>query len=59
MTKHWQAIAQAQGIEIPAAEWDRIAPPLDAVERAFRQLTAGLPSGLEPALGFSAEEGSE
>lgn len=59
MTKNWQAMAQARGLEIPAAEWDRIAPALDALERAFRPLAAHLPPELEPPLLFRAEEDSQ
>jgi hypothetical protein len=43
MTKDWKKIARASGLTIPAAEVDRIAPALDALETAFRPL--GAPSG--------------
>ena len=44
-------IAKAGGLEIPAGDFDRIAPPLDALEAAFRPLVEDLPYDLEPATG--------
>jgi hypothetical protein len=55
----WGAIAKARGIEIPAQDLDRIAPPLDALEQAFRPLVKDLPPDLEPAVEFRMEEGAE
>jgi len=48
----FQALARARGLDIPAAELDRIAPTLQALEASFRPLTADLPSSLEPATGL-------
>jgi len=59
MTKDWRALAQARGLEIPAAELDRIAPALDALEQAFRPLAERLPPELEPSFLFRAEEDSQ
>ena len=56
MTKKWQAIAHAHGLEIPDAEWDRIAPALEALEQALRPLVADLPPELEPSFVFRPEE---
>jgi hypothetical protein len=59
MKKDWQAMAQARGLEIPAGEWGRIGPALDALEEVFRPLAARLPPELEPALVFRAGEADE
>ena len=40
-------------------ELERIAPPLDALEEAFRPLPNDLTPGLEPAVEFSAEADAE
>lgn len=54
--KDWKAISLASGLEIPAADLDRIAAPLDALEKTFRPLAGNLPPDLEPAVAFDAEE---
>jgi hypothetical protein len=54
--KDWRAIAKARGLDLPAGELDRIAPPLEALEAAFRPLVRDLTPGIEPALEFSVEE---
>jgi hypothetical protein len=53
--KDWSAIAQAYGLPLTAAELDRIATPLNALEEAFRPLVGELTPGLEPCVEFSAE----
>jgi len=40
-------------------ELERIAPPLDALEEAFRPLLNDLTPGLEPAVEFNAEADAE
>jgi hypothetical protein len=55
----WGAIAMARSIEIPAQDLDRIAPPLEALEQAFRPLVEDLPPDLEPAVEFRAEAEGE
>jgi len=57
--KNWRAIAQAYGLDLPPRELDRIAPPLDALEEAFRPLVRDLAPGLEPSVEFSAEEDNQ
>ena len=57
--KHWRAIAQAYGLPLSAAELDRIAPSLEALEEAFRPLIGDLTPGLEPCIEFSALEDAE
>jgi hypothetical protein len=54
--KDWRAIAKASGIEIPAKDLDRIAPPLDALEAAFRPLAKDLTPDVEPSVEFRMEE---
>jgi hypothetical protein len=46
--KNWKAIAEASGLDIPAAELDRIAAPLGALESSFRPLVRDLEPDLEP-----------
>ena len=56
--KDWKSIAQAGGVEIPAADMGRIVPPLNTLEDAFRPLTKDLTPDLEPDVIFqSGEEG--
>ena len=59
MTKNWRAMAQAQGFDLSAAEWERVAPSLDALDQAFRPLVAPITAGAEPAFRFCAEEDAE
>ena len=54
--KDWRAIAKAHGLDLSARELDRIAPPLEALEAAFRPLVRELTPGMEPAVAFSADE---
>ena len=54
--KDWRGLAQAGGLGIPAAEMDRIAAPLDALEETFRPLVRDLTPQMEPAISFSAED---
>ena len=55
--KDWKAIAQASGFEIPPAEIDRIADPLNTLEAAFRPLVKDLRFDIEPATVYRSEEG--
>ena len=48
--KNWSAIAAASGIDLPAADRDRIVKPLDALEQVFRPLADTLTFADEPAL---------
>jgi hypothetical protein len=54
--KDWRAIAKAHGLDLSAGELDRMVPPLDALEAAFRPLVADLGPGIEPSVSFSVEE---
>jgi len=56
MAKDWKAAALASGLKIPAADLDRIAQPLNALEETFRPLTADLTPDMEPCLLFQPEE---
>lgn len=53
----FRALARARGLAIPEEELDRIVRPLEALEAAFRPLTADLPATLEPAIGICPEDG--
>jgi hypothetical protein len=55
----FKAIARARGLDIPEAELDRVARPLETLEAAFRPLTADLPPSLEPATGICPVEEAE
>jgi len=57
--KDWRAIAKAHGLDLSARDLDRIAPPLDALEEAFRPLVRDLAPGLEPSVEFSVEEDAQ
>jgi len=59
MTKNWRAMAQAQGLDLSADEWERVAPALDALDQAFRPLAGQITAGVEPAFQFCAEEDAE
>jgi hypothetical protein len=50
--KNWKQMAEAGGLNIPDIE--RITPPLDALEAAFRPLVKVIPHDVEPALIFRA-----
>ena len=52
-------MAQALGLDLPAAELDRLAPPLEALEEAFRPLVKSLTLDVEPAVEFRMEEEAE
>jgi len=54
--RDWRAIARAYGLPLSVSELDRIAPPLDALEEAFRPLVSDLTPDLEPCVEFSALE---
>ena len=56
MAKDWKKIAKASGLTIPAAEVDRIAPALDALEVAFRPLVRNIGPDADPAVVFQAAE---
>jgi len=56
MMKDWKKIAKASGLTIPAAEADRIAPALDALETAFRPLVRTIGPEVDPAVMFQASE---
>ena len=50
--KDWKKIAEASELRIPEADFARITPALDTLEKSFRPLVASLPSTLEPAFIF-------
>ena len=51
----WRLAAAARCPEIPAAEVERIAPVLEALEAAFVPLAAHIPIECEPATEFRVE----
>jgi len=48
-TRDYRKLAAALAPDIPAEELDRAVQPLEALEAAFRPLTAGLADETEPA----------
>jgi hypothetical protein len=48
-------LAKARKLDIPGSDLDRIAPVLEAMERAFRPLAAEIPPEIEPAITFRLE----
>jgi hypothetical protein len=55
MTKDWNKIARASGLTIPAADVDRIAPALDALETAFRPLVRAIGPETDLAVVFHTD----
>ncbi len=53
---NWKAVAKAYGMEIPAAELERLAPTLDALVAACRATTGADLGLVEPAGSFRPEE---
>jgi hypothetical protein len=50
--KDWKKIASAYDLKIPEAEFERISPALDSLEKSFRPLVQAIPQNLEPAVNF-------
>ena len=46
--KDWKRIAEASGLPLTPSDFDRLAPPLAALEEAFRPLMRQLTPDLEP-----------
>jgi len=57
--KDWKKIASAANLQIPDAEFERITPALDSLEKSFRPLAAALPFQLGMALVYSIPEEEE
>jgi hypothetical protein len=53
----WNEMAQALGLNLPADQVERIAPGLDAMRKATRQVLDRDLSAIEPAIVFCAETG--
>ena len=47
--KDWKKIASAYGFAIPEADFERIGPPLDSLEKSFRPLVDSMPQDLDPS----------
>jgi hypothetical protein len=50
--KDWKKIADACELQIPEADFARISPALDSLEKSFRPLVASIPATVEPAFVF-------
>ena len=50
--KDWKKIADARELHIPEADFARITPALDSLEKSFRPLVASIPATVEPAFVF-------
>jgi hypothetical protein len=53
----WTALAKARGLVLPAEEIARVLEPLRTLESVFRPLTRRIPSDVQPAIVFRADEG--
>ncbi len=51
--KNWKAIASGNGLDLTDEYIAKIAPPLDALEAAFRPLIAKIPHEVEPSITLS------
>jgi hypothetical protein len=51
----WTQLAHARSLDIPTEQLERIAPPLNGLETAFRPLPAALPFAAYPADAFAVE----
>ncbi len=49
----WHAIAAARGLNIPEDDLKKIAPALDALQKAYRPLLRQLEFTTEPAVTFA------
>ena len=50
--KDWKLVAQAYDLGIPNEELERITPPLDTLEAAFRPLVRTIPLDIEPVVKY-------
>ncbi len=57
--KDWKAIAKAEKLDIPEGDLERITPPLDGLEQAFRPLLQTLAGETQPAAIFRPLEEGE
>ena len=53
--KNWAGIAEANGLNLPARELDRIAQPLAALEETFHPLVKQLTPDMEPDLALNLD----
>jgi hypothetical protein len=51
--KNWESIASGNGLGLSPQQLEKIRPPLDALEAAFRPLVTTLPHEVEPAVTLS------
>lgn len=56
MVRDWKGIATAAGLSLSGDDLNRIAQPLEKLERVFRPLAQALVPEQEPSLSFQAEE---
>jgi hypothetical protein len=54
--KDWKKIASASGYPIPEANFERITPALDSLEKSFRPLAESVSRELTPAFIFRMPE---
>ena len=52
-------MAKAAGVDLPTPELERLVAPLQKLDETLQTAVRGLPSLLEPAIIFSAEEDPE
>lgn len=53
--RDWKALANAQGVKIPAGDLDRMVAPLNEMDDIFRSLLPSLEPEIEPAFELRLE----
>ena len=51
----WKAVSEAWSLDIPSDAVTRVAPALDSLDAAFRELPPKIPHSLDPAITLSEE----
>ncbi len=54
--RDWKITAKAAGLDLPYPELERLVAPLEKLDETFRAAITGLPSLVEPAFVFPAED---
>jgi hypothetical protein len=52
--KNWNLVIEANGLDIPEADRERILLPLQALERDFSKIASAVPADMDSCLIFEA-----
>ena len=52
--KNWKLLAEASGLGIPEADLERLVPPLQGLDEAFRKVATSFPPDTDSAQIFDA-----